>query len=164
MPNWTENTLVVQATTKKEIDDFLDEVIVDEEFDFNTIIRMPHELSEGLGLAGSCLQGEDRLKSTMILNDGVYVPKDIKTRKSWIKKFGADNWYRWSCDNWGTKWNACRTKIERVYDEEVTIVFETAWCTPSPIIKKLKKTFKDLNISGGWIDEAWEGAGSFRDI
>ena len=23
MPNWTENTLVVQATTKKEIDDFI---------------------------------------------------------------------------------------------------------------------------------------------
>ena len=85
MPNWTENTLVVQATTKKEIDDFLDEVIVDEEFDFNTIIRMPHELSEGLGLAGSCLQGEDLLKSTMILKDGVYVPKDIKTRKAWIE-------------------------------------------------------------------------------
>ena len=85
MPNWTENTLVVQATTKKEIDDFLDEVIVDEEFDFNTIIRMPHELSEGLGLAGSCLQGEDRLKSTMILKDGVYVPKDIKTRKAWTE-------------------------------------------------------------------------------
>ena len=27
MPNWTENTLVVQATTKKEIDDFLDEFL-----------------------------------------------------------------------------------------------------------------------------------------
>ena len=64
MPNWTENTLVVQATTKIEIDDFLDEVIVDEEFDFNTIIRMPNELSEGLGMAGSCLQGEEPVSYT----------------------------------------------------------------------------------------------------
>ena len=37
-------------------------------------------------------------------------------------------------------------------------------CRHEDIIKKLKETFKDLNISGGWIDEAWEGAGSFRDI
>ena len=164
MPNWTDNTLIVQANTKKEIDNFLDKVIVDEEFDFNTIIPMPKEFEEGMELSGSTLNGADRLKSHMILDSGVYVPKDIKTRKSWKKKFGADNWYRWSCDNWGTKWNASETKVERVFDEEVTILFNTAWCTPSPIIKKMKKKFPKLKFHGGWVDEGYEAAGSFQDI
>ena len=48
MPNWTDNTLIVQADTKKEIDNFLDKVIIDEEFDFNTIIPMPKEFEEGM--------------------------------------------------------------------------------------------------------------------
>ena len=125
MPNWCQNEVTVSGDEKK-VKEFIKFVSSKKsKFDFNKIYPMPKEL-EGT------VSGSEDLKSD---------EQKANSRK-WTVEFGADNWYRWSCDNWGTKWNACRTKIERVYDEEVTIVFETAWCTPSPIIKKLKETFQ----------------------
>ena len=42
------------------------------------------------------------------------------------------NWYDWNRENWGTKWNAY--SIER---DGNTITFDTAWNSPSPVMKKL---------------------------
>ena len=45
--------------------------------------------------------------------------------------YGANTWYDWCCNNWGTKWNAGRTEI--CGNDE--IIFETAWGSPEPVIK-----------------------------
>lgn len=42
---------------------------------------------------------------------------------------GAMDWYGWSCENWGTKWNACNTQIPD--PETAEVYFETAW-SPVP--------------------------------
>jgi hypothetical protein len=58
------------------------------------------------------------------------------------------DWYEWNCANWGTKWNATRTK--RITN---TIVrFDTAWATPYPVMKKLAESSgESLQIE--WRDE-----------
>lgn len=51
-----------------------------------------------------------------------------------ILDYGYQDWYIWSCENWGTKWNAYNYRDD---PNELTAVFDTAWSTPEPIIRKL---------------------------
>ncbi len=64
-----------------------------------------------------------------------------------IINYGADTWYDWSVNNWGTKWNAFESKIENN-----TISFQTAWSASLPITQKLSKTFPKLLIFHEFAD------------
>lgn len=63
--------------------------------------------------------------------------------------YGATTWYDWCCNNWGTKWNAGRTEV--CSNDE--IVFETAWCSPEPIIKRLSELYPEKRIEVTAYDE-----------
>ena len=65
-----------------------------------------------------------------------------------IKRYKARDWYDWSIENWGTKWNAGDT----IVDNE-TIEFETAWSTPVPVFVELSKRLKDITITVDYADE-----------
>ena len=65
-----------------------------------------------------------------------------------IKRYKARDWYDWSIENWGTKWNACDSITD--YDN---IEFETAWSTPIPIFVELSKRMKDVVITVDYADE-----------
>ena len=54
------------------------------------------------------------------------------------KIYGKNNWYDWSIENWGTKWNSCDT----TFDLD-TFSFWTAWSPCSPVIKRLAEMFPD---------------------
>jgi hypothetical protein len=139
MPNWTRNELNVQADDPKYIKEFKDKVFTEDDkgklnFDFEKIIPMPKNIFRGN------LGKEER------------------------EKYGENNWYDWSIENWGTKWNAYETQINYDGEEELEIEFETAWDTPRPIIKKLSQMFPKLRFWGGYIHECWEGAGTFEEV
>lgn len=63
--------------------------------------------------------------------------------------YGATTWYDWCCEHWGTKWNAGDTCI--FDDDEVS--FETAWCAPIPVIKKLSEMYPNKRIKMTSRDE-----------
>jgi hypothetical protein len=65
------------------------------------------------------------------------------------KLYGHRDWYSWSIENWGTKWNTSRTYLSK--DE---IVFETAWSNPYPVIFQLSQNFPDLLIKLRFADES----------
>ena len=65
-----------------------------------------------------------------------------------IKRYKARDWYDWSIENWGTKWNAGDT----IVDDE-SIEFETAWSTPVPVFVELSKRLKDISIIVHYADE-----------
>ena len=65
-----------------------------------------------------------------------------------ILEYGADTWYDWCCNNWGTKWNACDAEIGDDYLE-----FETAWSAPFPVISKLSHRFPELTFRHEYADE-----------
>lgn len=46
------------------------------------------------------------------------------------------NWYSWSCEHWGTKWNAYDGLVD--YDEK-TVTFSTAWSFAEPVIRELAR-------------------------
>ena len=66
-----------------------------------------------------------------------------------ILKYGYPTWYEWCIAKWGTKWNACETKI---IDDD-TITFETAWSNPEPILYELAKRYPNSIIKHEWADE-----------
>lgn len=53
-----------------------------------------------------------------------------------VQRYGWKDWYDWSIDNWGTKWNACNVYID---DDNQVIEFETAWSMPEGVIKEICK-------------------------
>lgn len=56
-------------------------------------------------------------------------------------KYGKNNWYDWSNENWGTKWNSCDTELNgNCYS------FWTAWSPCSPVIEKLAEMFPDASF------------------
>lgn len=64
-------------------------------------------------------------------------------------EYGFTTWYGWRNHNWGTKWNACDTEI---LDKD-TIVFDTAWSNPDPIMEKLGEIYPGIRIEHWWADE-----------
>ena len=65
-----------------------------------------------------------------------------------IKRYGKRDWYDWSIENWGTKWNACATVVD-----SDAIEFQTAWSTPIPVFVELSKRLKDITITVDYADE-----------
>lgn len=57
------------------------------------------------------------------------------------KRYGKDNWYDWSCENWGTKRNACDATLDGH-----EYYFETAWSPCSPVISALAKRFPEATM------------------
>ena len=60
--------------------------------------------------------------------------KEDKKKAMALKiRYGHSNWYDWSCENWGTKWNS--VDAERTEDgESVFYNFLTAWDCPREIV------------------------------
>lgn len=65
-----------------------------------------------------------------------------------ILKYGADTWYDWCCNNWGTKWGACES-----YIEGNRISFDTAWSAAIPVMKKLSEMVPDVSFRHEFADE-----------
>tara|TARA_R100000742_G_C4270560_1_gene89281 strand:+ start:124 stop:609 length:486 start_codon:yes stop_codon:yes gene_type:complete len=129
MPNWCENEVTISGD-KKEVKKFIKFVKSKKSaFDFNKIYPMPKEL-EGT------VSGSEELKSD----------EQKANSKKWLIQFGADNWYDWKNMHWGTKWELNTDEIDFEYDEDyISYHFNTAWCPPEGILKKLHDVFKFNN-------------------
>lgn len=139
MPNWTANTLEITDKTEAiaSFKEFMGED--NDGFCFKKLVPPPDDMFEGN------------------LGD--------KERAECEKK-GIANWYDWQIANWDTKWNACRvvSEEETFLDGKwttITYQFDTAWCAPFKVIDALREKFPDLEITGGYVDEGYEGCGSF---
>ena len=91
-----------------------------EYFDFNKLIPMPEYIFRGN------LGQEER------------------------EKYGANNWYDWSCENWGTKWNAYDCYIS---EDGSVYEFNTAWDIPKPIYLELGAKFPEADFHIEYAEE-----------
>ena len=64
-----------------------------------------------------------------------------------LQKYGFEDWYDWSRENWGTKWNACDTLILVDYEGELYFSFNTAWCTPENVYRKLASMGYEFTVA-----------------
>lgn len=68
-----------------------------------------------------------------------------------VLTYGKMDWYDWSCKNWGTKWNACRTQIPDTGVAEV--YFDTAWSPVPQLMLALAEKFPDCSIEYEYAEE-----------
>lgn len=81
------------------------------------------------------------------------IPKARAALKAY-QECGHSDWYSWSCDNWGTKWNAY--SYQEVDNPDCfEFQFDTAWSPPEPVFRKWGEMFPTLTIDIVAFDEGW---------
>lgn len=70
-----------------------------------------------------------------------------------IQKHGASDWYDWSIQNWGSKWNSYGYDDRTPDSADNKIEFLTAWSRVEPVMKQLSERFPDAEFSYQWADE-----------
>jgi len=84
-----------------------------------------------------------------------------ETNEELIRLYGADNWYTWNCDNWGTKWDVVDGDFTLQEDKlSGTGYFETAWSPPIQAYEKLSAL--GFEIDATYLEEGMAFAGRFR--
>lgn len=171
MPNHISNVL----TAPKHVIDFLKNE--KGEIDFNKVIPMPETLQSmecsgdietivniifGIPLNdNSLIKGLEMNNRTTRVIECKPLINDITEERIYqlttaLKnklKYGHFSWYGWSCEYWGTKWNA----YDQGRETETQVYFKTAWNPPFKVIEALSKRFPYEDIL---LETADEDAGS----
>jgi hypothetical protein len=64
-----------------------------------------------------------------------------------VSLYGADDWYSWSVQHWGTKWDAADVSVCDVAPGRVALSFDTAWSPPEPWVATVSSQFPDLTFT-----------------
>lgn len=111
MPNWCENRLTITHKDADVIDNLMAQIRADkDERLFQHIKPMPDNIFRGA-------LGDDEREE--------------------CESKGIPNWYDWSCDNWGTKWDACHLSWHQLDDNTVEFDFDSAWSPPFGVYEEL---------------------------
>jgi len=167
MPNWCHNRVTFSGTGS-DIDELTTQLESEESpFDFNNVIPMPEELR----LVSSPIKvfrtkaevDEYNAQQPQGIGEAITHAKHTAL----VKKYGHADWYTWSINNWGCKWNN-GDDIDRdiVADSEYGYVqydFETPWGPPVGIYQALCEMYPDMGISWFYDEPGMEFAGYLPD-
>lgn len=130
MPNYVRNRLKIvpkDYTKAEEIEDKLSGIDEDGQymaFSFQSIIPMPENIYKG----------------------------DVGEKE--MEMYGNDNWYDWSVEHWGTKWDTVDSCVGVNHSNgEISVTFDTAWACPEPVIKELARLYPDTLMRLEYADE-----------
>ena len=177
MPNHVRNIVKMRGITALPL--FTPKQDYDEKlipaFDFEKVIPMPESLNVVSGtMEGVAVEAAIR-KAASVAEHRFSGPKFVFSMtdaeyKDWLGRctetedelcklglqyiqnmvlYGAPTWYDWCIEHWGTKWNA----YENEQIDKDTIVFETAWSAPEPVMAQLAKMYPNAEIEHWWADE-----------
>jgi hypothetical protein len=160
MPNWTANTIRAEGGLH-DLEAFLKAVEGENGvFDFSRLIPVPELLKHTS--SGYCTIDGEEVTSWYVIDPekqleggNANVRRFTAEEEAALKEIGANNWYDWCCENWGSKWNACSPEItERcLADGYVEIRFDTAWSVPMPVLEMMFTMFPNLSLIWTWQDE-----------
>lgn len=155
MPNHVTNHVTFLGSTER-IKELRAKCKTDKSpFSFQAFHPMPTELvgtsSPAKIVTEQELQGwKDKLAKGELKDwEKDYRPITESESKRFKAKYGADNWYDWQTQNWGTKWD-CYSHFDI---DENQVHFDTAWSTPMIALIKLSRVFDDITIEVKYADE-----------
>jgi hypothetical protein len=168
MPNHIQNIVKIKGN-KEDIAKCAKTIFKGDKFSFKNIIPRPTDLeiekSSYLGDGITLINGTEEQKERVItkfkrwaneerpLETFIEESKELG-RKALEnqKKYGFTDWYDWSIENWGTKWDAYEIDYD-VTEDTINLNFQTAWNTPYPIFEELSRMFPNISIYVDFADE-----------
>ena len=186
MPSWVKNRITLHGADQKEIDKVIDFLrSKDSEVDFNNIIPMPAELmntevGSKADTAWAYYQAKELgnyVELDKMLTYEWVKAAQITTREELLdyllkehpnievygkelyeleKIYGCHDWYEWSCEHWGVKWNACDAR-----SEGNVLIFETPWRGVTNLMLMVSKKFPKVTMDYEFADE-WFGYNTAR--
>ena len=170
MPNWTSNTLALTAECdegREALAHFREQVRVEREdgtvseFSFQGHVPMPKQLDIG-GAPLSRINNDEELMEAMNKmnhpdtkeHEVTILAKNIQQYAN-KKELGYSDWYMWSVDHWGTKWDAKDVEYFADNENEVCVIFQTAWSMPAKWADAVLNDprYASLHIELSWTDE-----------
>lgn len=86
------------------------------------------------------------------------------------KKYGSKDWYDWSINNWGCKWDAREIEIMESdleimesYPKEICLRFDTPWGPPTDFYTKLANDYK-VELNATYTEEGMSFFGKWQSI
>lgn len=168
MPNYVINKVTINGSVetiskiKEQILNYDDGQGNTRDFSFQTIIPRPKSLdiesSTMVDKAIEYIRANDDEKA--LIESAYFLDKDYREKYislankaiENIKKYGYKDWYDWSRNNWGTKWDAFETSVD-FDDTTICLTFQTAWSTPEPVFFELAEQYPDIAIEVEYASE-----------
>ena len=138
MTNWCKNLVTISNDDRKVIKEIENAFKRDKLLD--AFIPCPTELEELTSLK----------------------PNDELVKKM-VAKYGAEDWYLWRLDHWGTKWDTGRSHgtLTIVRPTKIKLDVKTAWTPPIPVFDR----WVDLgcHVRAQFCEPEWDVAGTYVD-
>ena len=158
MPNWVMNELTCIFPNAESCNAFKDKV--DEKNFYHSFFPMPEILRD----TQSPDVDVDKLiaeynKETNSSATGL--TEIINANHPWLSRMakqalinqqafletGYSEWYKWSLDNWGVKWDASNLQVKELSDFHTIIyTFDSPWGTPEHFVIELSKLYPDATF------------------
>ena len=166
MPNHVQNILVIVGPNS-HLKGMLDHIKGEREvIAFGKIFPIPEELQGTRSPAKIVTEAEYKKiqydKNFSADPNPMFADKGAITKKmskDWIERFGADNWYDWTCNHWGTKWGAYDSQLvvaelpDRDGYDMAEIRFQTAWSAGTQGVAALAEQYPTLEFYLKYADE-----------
>jgi len=148
MPNWCSNTLVLRHADPAMITRAM-KAFVEGKF-LNEFVPIPESLHI---VSGRC--GADDNPEQIALE---------AAQKSNIEQYGYKDWYDFSVNEWGTKWDVGDSDgINEVTENSLTVYFDSAWAPPLAAYEKMAALGFEIEAmydeSGMGFCGCWTNAG-----
>ena len=126
----------------------------------NSALKLYEDFIEVFTLGGTL--NMDKLSNVPRQSEETFLKLRSIPREDWelgktawnnLREYGAETWYPWRVNNWGTKWNAYCCNMDFLEGNYARLLFETAWSAPHPILEKLADTYPDVEFEHEWADE-----------
>lgn len=178
MPNWITNRITLHGADQNEINKVINFLrSKDSEVDFNKIIPMPEELrhTEAGSKAdyawayyhakelGDFAEIDKMLDYEWVKREGIKTRDELLEyllgEMTDIYEYGrylheldelyeCHDWYEWSLEHWGVKWNACDAR----HDGNI-IIFETPWEGVPRLMLMVSEKFPKVVMDYEFADE-----------
>lgn len=132
MPNWCYNTVTFEHDNPEMIAKLIEAASEGKLFD--AFVPMPEEIRN------TTSPGPDN--------------------RTLIEKYGHSDWYSWSIDNWGTKWEASVQDVDEYNEGKgVQLYLETAWSPPISFYNKMID--QGFRVDASYTEEGMGFAGVY---
>jgi hypothetical protein len=156
MPNWCDNQLSI--TGPNSVIDKIEKIVREESNNIeNGLLQFFHPMPAEL--KDTTAPAPDK------------TAKDKKIAKARKLEFGADSWYDWRVNNWGTKWELCEFYgVDRQYHSEqsegestISFGFSSAWAPPIHAYEKFLENNSDCSVRAFYYEGGCDFMGEWYD-